>query len=291
MISVIIPVYNSDSTLERSVLSIVKEPLVAEIIIVDDGSTDNSNFIANSFANKYPFIKIFHHGKFKNKGATASRNLGLVNAISDWIQFLDADDELLPGKIERQFSKVNSEMSFIVGNAIDCFEDGHEHFRKFISDPWAGLIAGKLGITSANLWNKEALLEIGGWNESLSSSQEYELMFRLLKKYEKIGFCDLPLTRIYKRKNSISNNPLIQSQRVNNWLNLRKDIKLHLKEINKFNIQRNYIYSGYLLDFCQRNNCLDSFDGDLFLGKLFQVEKKLKQKVHTLGKNLSGSTN
>lgn len=284
-VSVIIPVFNNQDSLERAVYSVIYEPLVSEVIIVDDGSTDNSLKIVKDLASKHEIVKLIVHPLNQNKGATASRNLGLVNAKSVWIQFLDADDELMDGKIREQVASANSEISFIVGNAIDCFEDGHRHVRKFFRDPWAGLISGKLGITSANLWNKKFLDKVGGWQESLTSSQEYDLMFRLLKENEKVGFCDMALTKIHRRKNSISNDPVNQNQRVNNWLNLRNDIKSYLKRNNKFSLNRNYIFSGYMLEFCQRNGCIELFDGSLFLGKVFQFEKKIKQKIHSMWKN------
>ncbi|MEX2567505.1 MAG: glycosyltransferase family 2 protein, partial [Cyclobacteriaceae bacterium] len=92
MVTVIIPVYNNQDTIERAVLSVVNDPFVSEVLIVDDGSEDNSFLISQKLANKKPLIKVLHHPNRENKGASASRNLGLANATSDWIQFLDADD-------------------------------------------------------------------------------------------------------------------------------------------------------------------------------------------------------
>ncbi len=279
-VSVIIPVFNCQRTLERAVNSVIYEPLVSEIIIVDDGSSDDSLMIAKKLAAKHCFFRLLFHPSHQSKGAAASRNLGLAHATSDWIQFLDADDELLAWKIEKQIAFTKEGMSFIVGNAIDCFEDGHQHLRKFIQEPWAGLIAGKLGITSANLWNKEALKKIGGWNESLSSSQEYDLMFRLLKENAQVGFCNQVLTKIYKNKNSISNNPLTQRERINNWVDLRKEIKSYLQYRSLFTLQKNYVYSGYIMDFCKRNNCMELFNGSKILSTIFKNEKNFKQKIH-----------
>lgn len=278
-VSVIIPVFNSQNTLERAVNSVINKPLVSEIILVIDGSQDDSLTIAKNLILKNESVKLFSHPSNQNKGASASRNLGLMHAKSEWIQFLDADDELLEGKIEGQIAIAKNDMAFIAGNAIDCFEDGHQHLRKFIQDPWAALIAGKLGITSANLWNREALNHIGGWNESLSSSQEYDLMFRLLKENAKIGFCNQALTKIHKSKNSISSNPLTHTERINNWLGLRREIKAFLQKKGLFTLRRNYFYSGYLMDFCKRNNCRDLFNGSIILGLVFKYEKGFKQKI------------
>lgn len=278
-VSIIIPIYNSQKTLIRAYESILYQKSVKEIILVDDGSVDSSIEIAENLAKKNEKV-ILVKGEFGiNKGACFVRNLGLSFAKSDWIQFLDADDELLEGKIEGQIAVSNNEMSFIAGNAIDCFEDGHQHLRKFFHDPWSGLIAGKLGITSANLWNKKFLDKVGGWQESLSSSQEYDLMFRLLKENGKMGLCSQALTKIHKSGYSISNNPAKQADRIDNWLKLRKEIKTYLINMDMYSLSRNYVYSGYVFDFCKRNNCLSQYDGSRFFAKLFGLEKTLKKKL------------
>lgn len=279
-VSVILPVFNNKTTLERAIFSVINEPYVLEILIVDDGSKDGSIQIVQEFADKYSNIKFLQHPNGENRGGSASRNFGLSKSKSDWIQFLDADDELLEGKIKNQLLIVKEGMSFVVGNAIDCFDDGHQHLRKFISDPWAGLLAGKLGITSANLWNKGALLKIGGWDESLASSQEYNLMFRLLQENDQVGFCNQALTKIHKTSYSISNNPRNKNIRIQNWLNLRKEVKSYLEENKMFTFFRSYTYSGYLLDFCKKNEIMESYNGSMVLGFLFQIEKSFKKKIY-----------
>ena len=243
-VSVIIPVFNSRDSLLRAVNSVVIDPLVAEVILVDDGSSDGSYELCLDLAHKHERIFVLQHTFRKNLGASASRNLGLRQAQSDWIQFLDADDELLPGKLEKQLAIVHDEISFVVGNAIDCFEDGHIHFRKFIKDPWAGLIAGKLGNTCANLWNKKKLMKVSGWTETLSSSQEYDLMFRLLKDNSKIGFCKEFLTKVYHTPNSITRGSSRKAELIKNWVDLRLRIRDYLIVSNKFGLMYNFYWSG-----------------------------------------------
>lgn len=94
IISVIIPVYNSENTIHRcisSVISSVEQVLDDyEVLCIDDGSTDNSLSILNEIANKNQKIKVFTQ---KNSGAATARNLGLDNAKGDLIFFNDSDDE------------------------------------------------------------------------------------------------------------------------------------------------------------------------------------------------------
>lgn len=246
---------------------------------MDDGSSDGSLDLAYDMAEKHKQVRVLTHAYGQNKGAAASRNLGLTHAQSDWIQFLDADDELLPGKIESQIGLAKDDISFIVGNALDCFEDGREHIRKYFKDPWLGLISGKLGITSANLWNKKKLVEVGGWKESLASSQEYELMFRLLKAGGAVEFSDTPLTRVHRRFGSISTSITIRKSRIENWIGLRNEIKLYLINNNIFSLKEKYFYSGYTFMFCKENDCLEVFDGNKLFGTIFYFEKKIKSYV------------
>lgn len=91
MISVIVPVYNSDDNLETCLLSLVNQTMKnIEIIIVDDASCDNSRRIIEEFASKYSNIKVVYNNQ--NKGAGYSRNIGLSIARGEYIGFVDSDD-------------------------------------------------------------------------------------------------------------------------------------------------------------------------------------------------------
>jgi len=79
-----------------------------ELLLVDDGSTDNSSAIARSYADKYPEIRYLEHPNHQNRGMSASRNLGIRNAKGDYIAFLDADDIWLPQKLEKQIAILQS---------------------------------------------------------------------------------------------------------------------------------------------------------------------------------------
>lgn len=98
MVSVIIPVYNAVSFVEEAVLSAVTQESVLEVLLIDDGSTDGSFEVINNMAQKFSIIRVLTHANRANKGAGASRNLGIQQAKGKWIAFLDADDYYLPGR-------------------------------------------------------------------------------------------------------------------------------------------------------------------------------------------------
>ncbi|MDF2159405.1 glycosyltransferase family 2 protein [Algoriphagus sp. CAU 1675] len=249
MISVIIPFFNSEKTLARAINSVLKNDFVSEILLINDGSSDESINIAMDFVNSYLNINLYHHPGMKNKGACASRNLGIMYSSCDWIQFLDSDDELLPFKLASQVPLINDDFCFIVGNSI--FVDLKNRQKKifYFKDPWVGLIKSRLGNTVANLWNKKFLLKVGGWDESLFSSQEYDLMFRLLKINSNIGYCMEFSSIIYKQVNSISTSIELKNIRIFNWIKLRNNIKTHLISINQFNFLRRYYFYSYIYKF------------------------------------------
>ena len=97
-ISVIIPVYNAEPFLESSVLSAVTQPEVSEILLIEDGSVDKSLELCEQLAARESKVRLLRHPNGANRGAGASRNLGLLEAKYELIAFLDADDYFLPNR-------------------------------------------------------------------------------------------------------------------------------------------------------------------------------------------------
>lgn len=101
-ISVVIPVYNAGRFLEDSVRSALIQPEVKEILLVDDGSKDESLEICHRLSSRHrSIIKVLRHQNGINRGAAATRNLGIINAQMEYIAFLDADDIYLENRFEQ----------------------------------------------------------------------------------------------------------------------------------------------------------------------------------------------
>lgn len=114
-ISIISPVYNVEKELERTIKSVlIQKPSNIELILVDDGSTDNSGNICDEYEKKYPeIIKTLHK---KNGGQLSARCLGIEKATGDVVIFLDADDILLPNSIEtiREYFLDDPELEILI---------------------------------------------------------------------------------------------------------------------------------------------------------------------------------
>ena len=116
-ISIIIPVYNVELYLEECLDSIINQPLKEiEIICINDGSTDKSLNILEKYENKDKRIKIINQ---KNNGVSYARNSGLINALGEYIMFIDSDDYIFPNTLQILYDKIkasNAELLVFGGN-------------------------------------------------------------------------------------------------------------------------------------------------------------------------------
>ena len=230
-ISVIIPCFNVEAYISDCLQSVLSQKVLPfEIICVDDGSTDDTITIIESFIARHPgkIILLRNEG---NKGATYSRNRGMSVAKGNYLQFLDADDILLPHKFEHQTNILNAleELpDILVGSFTKKFLDGQE--KEYINteaDKWVALIDNRIGVTSANLFQKSKIEEVGGWSEYLKSSQEYDLMFRMMQKDATVHFDSLKVN-INRERPSGSITKSNPKEKWKRYINLRIRIYNHL---------------------------------------------------------------
>ena len=234
MISVIIPCHNCAGFINRSVDSVLRQTFQdIEVILVNNNSTDNTLSLLRDYGFAYP-DKIYVYNEYR-KGAPAARNYGLNKARGEWIQFLDADDELLPNKLQIQYDlAISGNADVVAGDCLLKYNvngKATDIIRRVEKDAWKGLVTSNLGITSSNLWRKKALLNVNGWNETLSSSQEYDLLFRLLKNNSQIIHDNSINTTVHFSGNSISKseNKEKMMQILDNRIILRLSIKKYLE--------------------------------------------------------------
>lgn len=184
LVSIIIPCYNNDAFVKKAIESALQQTYKnVEIIVIDDGSTDDSLEIIRSFD------KSIKWETGSNQGAPKARNRGLEIATGEYIKFLDADDILLPDCLERQVeraSQLSSERKAIVyGEAIWINRDGEPLPsnpllpRQVNEDPIAHILS-QCPLTSCPLHKRDYLLEIGGFDPSIPKGQEHDLHLRLV---------------------------------------------------------------------------------------------------------------
>lgn len=109
-VSVVIPVYQAERFIEAAVQSACEQKEVSEVILIEDGSTDNSLNICKELSKLYSQqVKIYRHVDGKNCGVSASRNLGIIKSSGEFLAFLDADDFYLPGRFTNDLEILQSD--------------------------------------------------------------------------------------------------------------------------------------------------------------------------------------
>ena len=252
LISIIIPCYNVEEYIEECIESVLKQTYKnIEIICVDNNSTDQTFLKLKNLQKRYPQIIVLEE---KKQGAPSARNTGLAVARGEWVQFLDSDDILLPGKIDAQVSliKIKKNAGYIVSGFKRQRLNGKvDTIIKLNEDAYIASFICESGNTCSNLWNRDHLLQIGGWDERLKCSQETDLMMRLVLNGSECIYDKTVNTLIRERAGQISkSNP---SLRWGQFIDLRAKYIEQLAAQNpqlyraKYQTLINYIFSSILV--------------------------------------------
>lgn len=213
MISIVIPSYNQQEYLVDAIESALNQTVKCEVIVVDDGSTDNSLEIAR----KYP-VKVISQ---VNKGLSSARNTGIMNSTGDYILPLDADDILLPTCVEKIVATIKETEADIVSPSFKCFGRGNETViltpNPTIQDFKVG---NRVGYCSAI--KREALLEVGGYSSKMIHGwEDYHLWFNLLIRGKKIATTPEVLWLYRTKEKSMWTESTKHSEEL--WLQIKKD--------------------------------------------------------------------
>ena len=205
-VAIVIPVFNGGTAFEQCIASVLAaDPAPDEIIVVDDGSTDQSCEIARSAG-----VRLFHTGF--QQGPAVARNLGVQSAKSDWIFFIDADVTIDANTIAILKSKIASDPTIdaLIGsyddspgasNLLSQYKNLLHHYTHQQSSAEGFTFWGACGAIRRNLF-----LEKGGFDESyvLPSIEDIELGYRLNAANYKISVCHDLQVKHLKRWNSVS---------------------------------------------------------------------------------------
>lgn len=211
-VTVAIPAHNAEEWLATAIESALaqKVPSQLEVRVWDDGSTDESNAVAASYASRISF------GKGKNRGGNHARNQLLREARGQWVQFLDADDYLQPHKIGRQLDEAGGEGEVLYSPVLEeNWRDGtpaplREAPLDTARDIFCQWFSWELPQTGAALWRRETLEKIGGWNVSMPCCQEHELYLRAIQAGLRFQFTSTPgaVYRIWSEQTVCRRNPV-----------------------------------------------------------------------------------
>jgi glycosyltransferase involved in cell wall biosynthesis len=182
-VSVVITTYNHALFLADAIASVLAQTRRAdEIIVVDDGSTDNPLGVVA----RHPEIKLVRQ---ENRGLAAARNRGLAAANSDAIAFLDADDRLLPNALESGLACLANKPGF--GLAYGGYRCTDTNWRPIgrdnyvpVKDAYADFLRGNLiGMHATVLYSRKRLMEIGGFDPRLRRCEDYDVYLRMAQSH------------------------------------------------------------------------------------------------------------
>ncbi len=181
MVSILIPAFNAGPWIGQCVESALAQTYTAkEILVVDDGSTDDTLAIVQSFGTRVRVIPGAH------AGGNAARNRLLELASGEWLQYLDADDYLLPGKIAAQMECAAQHLDLdLIYSPVILREEatGSERLLEMSEDADLALHYIRWGELNTNgfLWRRSSVLKAGGWKDDQPACQEHELLLRMME--------------------------------------------------------------------------------------------------------------
>jgi glycosyltransferase involved in cell wall biosynthesis len=226
LVSIVIATYNRGYILPRAIESALKQTYKnIEIIIVDDGSTDNTEEIVEGFSE--PRIIYIRHSE--NLGCSAAKNTGIKNSKGYFIAFLDSDDEYLPRKIAKSveaFKNSSPRLGIVASN----YYKGNKNDRNIAVGKTYKI--KRLSLISSWVIRRDVFEKIGIFDERLILSQDIDFMIRFRKK---LSFCFIeePLQIIHQSKDSaFYDKRKTIGIRKKYLLNLKNDPELYSRHLN-----------------------------------------------------------
>ena len=246
-VSIIVPVYNVEKYLKKCLDSLINQTLKEiEIIIVNDGSTDNSELIIKIYTENYPDkIKVINK---ENGGLSDARNYGIPYATGEYIAFLDSDDYVELDTYEKMYNKAKEDGS----DLVECDFIWEYPDRKKID-------TGKI------YNNKKEMLtyaRVVAWNKLIKRSlieehkmefpkglryEDVEFFYKMVPYYNKVSFVKEPLIHYIQRSSSISNT---QNERTKEIFTIMDNVIKYYKENNlyeEYKTELEYTYARLLL--------------------------------------------
>ncbi|WP_298737842.1 glycosyltransferase [uncultured Psychrobacter sp.] len=230
-VSIIIPVYNGEQFLERCLESVSSQTYKnIEIIIINDGSTDNTKNICELYLQKEPRARVIHK---KNGGVSISRNIGLDLAIGEYIYFVDADDYVLQNGIERLVNKaIRNLADLVVAEYYVAYDTKKTKISplniKKSNDFLCSILSGK---NHSALWNKlfsRRLFDEIKFPADVCYIEDKVLISQILMTYQpKIDFLNAPVYVYWQYEQSVTNS---NDRRVMDILAAHINIESYLDE-------------------------------------------------------------
>ena len=230
-ISIIIPTYNREKLIMESIKSILNQTYYnIEVILVDDGSTDNTKKVIRQIKDKrFRYIKLR-----KNKGASVARNIGIKRAFGNFITFQDSDDFFHSDKLEKQINnlrKYKSDFDFckICIHINDTYKEiipNQKQESNILKKELINELCNGNFISTQSILVKKSYIEKYLFDPEFPKLQDYDLVLRILPNV-KVSYTREVLVELYRQNNSLSNSVEKHKIALELLLNKTYSIKCH----------------------------------------------------------------
>jgi len=195
LVSAVVTTHNRKDLL-RPALDSVKAQTYQhlELVVVDDGSEESAKQVVHEYEDAFDRV-VFHRNEVP-KGACAARNKGIELANGVFIAGLDDDDEWMPERIQKLVNAYRDEDAFVTSDVLHIYPNRELVWKKDTLITLERLLYSNQ-VGNQGLIKKERLIEVGGFDESLSSAQDYDLWVRLCERYGPVRNVQEPLQKIH----------------------------------------------------------------------------------------------
>lgn len=290
-VSIVIPVYNGEYTIKAALNSVLSQSSTScevEIIVINDGSTDNTRSLLDSYSSKHPEVKVFH---YENAGVSIARQRGIAEASFDYLLFLDADDEMAPGllcAIEKVIRQYNSP-DIIRFQALLVNDDAHKDHHRYncaapsISDGTHALLKWSLDLSKkyALFWLFAIKKELfnGIKFPSLNCHEDVAILPVVIAKAKSVvTIPDIGYHYTCDRATSLTHDTTMASRRskANDFLRACEFVQNHFIHYTRIGLMSPEQLGMLIFNFAERkriyfqslpqmlqNELKDAYDGDL----------------------------
>ena len=277
LVSIIIPVYNSEKYISRCIESIINQSYKnLEILCIDDGSSDSSLNLIKDYANKDNRIKIYSQS---NNGPSVARNYGLNIAIGDYIMFVDSDDYIHHNMVELLINSISRNNTMVLCNNMEIYNDKSEDrelFENLNKDLNKNLVIeeiakGKAGLVCGKLFNKSIVDKFNiRFKKDITMCEDQIFFLNIAMNCEE--FIHIPKSLYYyDRCNENSITIKYNSNAMDNQLRVLTYIEELLEQSNLEKSKINQIINKRFMEsinYCINNEVLDT--------NLMNIKQKIK---------------
>ncbi|ARV60053.1 glycosyl transferase family 2 [Nostocales cyanobacterium HT-58-2] len=261
LVSVIIPCFNAERWVAEAIDSCLQQvyPNI-EIIVIDDGSTDNSLEIIKRFEKKITWERLPH------KGGNSARNKGFAISKGKYIQFLDADDYILPEKIQRQVSFLEATGADVVygdWRHKHHLSDGTSFLDKVeISGSQVDIIESLLAnwwtAVASLLYRRSAVEKTAGWDERLQAAQDRDFFVSVAMNNAKVVY-QPGCYSIYRRYGNVTVSSSSTSRWIESHCTVLEKAEKKLKQMNKLTMKYRYALAKSYFELARESLLIDNY--------------------------------